>query len=230
MEGGLDATVPPSAGGQVPAQDNEMGLDERAERLRQDPRTNLEIVDVPAEHRGEFQDLEGALMHWFSKILVVSLRSKSGKERTNERFLLVTDCCVYVLESGGIVTRCHHIKTLKEVMTSRDNDLGLRFPDGPDRYDLMLIFNTSTERDRFIVVLEKIYQFFTDRPLNLKQVEILRDGLQLRKPDGWLLKIEPLIPKKLFLQQMEEQERSAHVTTTRPHPPIKQKKRKCAVM
>eukprot|EP01061_Rhynchopus_euleeides_P019223 TRINITY_DN3162_c0_g1_i2.p1 TRINITY_DN3162_c0_g1~~TRINITY_DN3162_c0_g1_i2.p1 ORF type:complete len:450 (+),score=137.86 TRINITY_DN3162_c0_g1_i2:407-1756(+) len=130
---------------------------------------------------------------------------RNREEVTDERFLLVKDSCVYVLESGGIVTRCHHIKTLKEVMTSRDNDLGLRFPDGPDRYDLMLIFNTSTERDRFIVVLEKIYQFFTDRPLNLKQVEILRDGLQLRKPDGWLLKIEPLIPKKLFLQQMEAQ-------------------------
>eukprot|EP00754_Rhynchopus_humris_P006464 Rhum_TRINITY_DN13111_c1_g1::Rhum_TRINITY_DN13111_c1_g1_i1::g.57378::m.57378 len=180
-------------------------LERRAAELRIDPRTGIELVDVPPEHRAGFEELEGKLMYWFSKILVVSLRTSTGKERVTERYLLVTDSCVFVLEEGRYINRCYRIKDIKELITSRENDLGLQMPDGPQRFDLMLCFPGPSDRDAVLAIIKKAYHYEQDRALPVRQVDVMKEALTLKKPENWRLETEQIIPKKLLLQRLSEQ-------------------------
>eukprot|EP01065_Artemidia_motanka_P033092 TRINITY_DN40058_c0_g1_i1.p1 TRINITY_DN40058_c0_g1~~TRINITY_DN40058_c0_g1_i1.p1 ORF type:complete len:465 (+),score=205.63 TRINITY_DN40058_c0_g1_i1:44-1396(+) len=170
--------------------------------LRVDPRTGLDIVDVPLEHRSDFADLEGSLLHWFSKV-----RKMSARDRAQERIFLVTDSCMYLCTTSGGTTRCAQVKDIEECLTTKENDLSFRLPP-PDQYDIWLLTSGGQkERDALLDVLRRVYQFHTGGQLRVRALDTasLKSQLQLKKPPGWELKIEPIKTKKLLAQQLQDQ-------------------------
>ncbi|KAJ9469192.1 hypothetical protein DIPPA_02301 [Diplonema papillatum] len=183
------------------------GIEMTAENLKADPRTGLELIDVPPEYQSSFPDLAGIVMHWFSKVMVVNMRKSTGRERVVSKILLISDSCVYILEAGGMAVRCSPIRDIHEAITTLDNDIALRFPEAPDRYDMKLLLDTAGSREAVLNILSRIYAFHNDRPLPHRRLDpnASRELLQLRKPDGWQLRIETIIPKKLLVQQLQSQ-------------------------
>jgi len=184
-----------------------------ARDLRVDPRTGLEIVDVPYDYRTEFADLEGSLLHWFSKVRKIG--QKGGRERAQERIFMVTDASIYLCVMGGGITRCAPVKDIEECIISKDNDLSFRLPP-PEQYDMMLITSGQPDQEAILNILRRLFQFHTGKQLRVRKSEpsLLKQQLQLKKPPGWQLKIEPIKTKQLLLRQLREQEEEQAAETS----------------
>ena len=122
--------------------------------LKVHPGTGLDLIDIPAEYESEFPaSMQGSIMHWFSNV-----KSVTKKDTGRNRFLLITDNSIFILKTGGVTDRSNPVAELREVLTSRDNDIGIRFQDSPTRYDIMVI-TTAHERDKILAILKKLYTF-----------------------------------------------------------------------
>eukprot|EP00755_Sulcionema_specki_P012118 Sspe_Gene.50566::Locus_28141_Transcript_3_3_Confidence_0.500_Length_2094::g.50566::m.50566 len=171
--------------------------------IRVDPRTGLAIIDVPHEYRSDFSELEGSLIHYFSKVKRIGSRDKA-----QDRIMVISDSCIYLfLLTGLTTTRCIPIQDIQEVLYSRDNDIGFRLPE-TEQYDCMCLLSTNQERDTVLEIVRKIYTFFTGEALPVRRVDVsvIKQSLQLKMPKGWQVKLEPIQTKKLLAQQLQAQQ------------------------
>lgn len=160
MQNGL--TVRADAAGFSPVRYNKG----RQHSLDVDPRTKLKIINVPAERRVAFADLQDVVIHVF----VDCFKITSSNEYA-ERILIVTDQTLFLCSKEGAVARCVMVDAVKCIFVSHDNRaLGIQIP---SEYDILVKFVNSADRDRTIKVLRTVFRRLTHNRL---PVEIIQTG------------------------------------------------------
>lgn len=172
--------------------------------LKSDPRTGLDIVDIPVTHAKYFGDLKGSLIHWFGDV-----EKFNRMWRVQKRVCIVTDVCIYLCRIDGSITRCAHIQGIQEAIVT-DTALGLRI--GPPDYDMLIKFDKVKDREDVLHVLSKVYwcvngQQLERRQLNSESGEAMQQVLNLTKPENFVNRVEPLKSTRALQRLMEEKRR-----------------------
>jgi hypothetical protein len=173
--------------------------------LTTDPRTGLEIVDVPPEHGKYFSELKGAVIHWFGVV-----DKYNSKWRTEPRIAILTDQCVYLCRPDGGITRCLNVRYIQRVVMSEQTAIG--FQVGPPERDLLVAFKTPQEREMVARILRATYQAtvgydLAELRLTDESGENIHSLLQLAKPAAWTLKVEPIRSTKALTRMMLDKQR-----------------------
>ncbi|CUF98897.1 Hypothetical protein, putative [Bodo saltans] len=172
--------------------------------LKSDPRTGLDIVEIPVTHAKYFGDLKGSLIHWFGDV-----EKFNRMWRVQKRVCIVTDVCIYLCRIDGSITRCAHIQGIQEAIVT-DTALGLRI--GPPDYDMLIKFDKVKDREDVLHVLSKVYwcvngQQLERRQLNSESGEAMQQVLNLTKPENFVNRVEPLKSTRALQRLMEEKRR-----------------------
>lgn len=172
--------------------------------LKTDPRTGLEILDIPVTHAKYFGDLKGSLIHWFGDV-----EKFNRMWRVQKRVCIVTDVCIYLCRMDGSITRCAHIQAIQEVIVA-DTALGLRI--GSPDYDMLIKFSTIKEREDVLNILSKVFWCVNgaeidQRQLNSESGEAMQQVLNLTKPDNYANRVEPLKSTRALQKLIEEKKR-----------------------
>lgn len=172
--------------------------------LKTDPRTGLEIIDIPVTHDKYFSDLRGTLMHWFGDV-----EKFNRMWRVQNRVCIITDVCIYFCRMDGFITRCVHIQAIQEAITA-DTAIGLRV--GPPDYDMLVKFSSVADRESVMFIISKIYwcvngRNLPTRNLNAESGEAMQQILNLTKPNNFVNRIEPLRTVKALTRMMVEKQK-----------------------
>lgn len=176
-----------------------------------DPRTELEIVDVPPEYGKYFAELQGSVIHWFGAV------DKYDRTwRPQPRIAILSDMNIYLCRPDGGITRCLPMKLIQELILSEQTAIGFRA--GPPEYDMLLSVKNMQDREAMVHVVSRVYwaQVGTEiviRRLTGDSGEAMQQNLKLKKPDDWMLSVQPISSTKVLsktLREMEERQRKDH--------------------
>merc|ERR1719197_775410 len=104
-------------------------------QILSDPRTELEIVDVPPEYGKYFAELQGSVIHWFGAV-----DKYNRMWRPQPRIAILSDQNIYLCRPDGGITRCLPMKLIQELILSEQTAIGFRV--GPPEYDMLLSVKT----------------------------------------------------------------------------------------
>lgn len=180
-----------------------------AGELKADPRTGLEIIDVPPQHAKYFSDLKGSLIHWFG---VVEKYNRLWKPQ--KRVAVLSDQCIYLCRLDGGITRCMHMQAIQELILGEGTAIGFRV--GPPDYDMLLTVDSVQDRESVVHIVSKVFWSLIGHDIVIRRLsgdsgEAMHQNLNLTKPKDWVLKIEPLkstkaLSKLLLEKQKKEDE------------------------
>eukprot|EP01063_Lacrimia_lanifica_P009929 TRINITY_DN16753_c0_g1_i1.p1 TRINITY_DN16753_c0_g1~~TRINITY_DN16753_c0_g1_i1.p1 ORF type:complete len:508 (+),score=207.09 TRINITY_DN16753_c0_g1_i1:114-1637(+) len=177
-----------------------------------DPRTGLALIDVPLEHRAQFAQLAGTVMHYFASVTMVTRKNAAAaREQRHDRWLLVTDSAAFILKSPTMINRSVTVSSVVEVVLAGDDDLVLSLPDGPLRYDLWVTLPPG-DRGRVVALLDAVYAFHTQRRLPHRDLghdpAALYAVAQVTTPSGWKLEVteevDGMLQKDALFQKLRE--------------------------
>lgn len=175
----------------------------RSHTLEVDPRTKLRIVNVPAERRVAFADLQDVVIHVFLDCFKIT----SGEQYT-ERVFIVTDQTMFLCTKEGAVGRCVMVEQIRSLFVSKDTKaLGLQVP---SEYDLLVKFQNASDRDRVIKVLRTVYRRVTHNRLAvemIKEPNLDPSKFKIKKPPNFRLAVIPQRTKEQLRQALEVFER-----------------------
>jgi len=172
--------------------------------LHVDPRTGLEIIDVPEEYRKHFAELRGSLIHWFGSVDKVNRHVKPER-----RVCILSDRSLYMCMMNGGITRCISISTLLEIIVTPPAMIGIKIQ--PPDHDMLFSVSSLKEREHVAAILQKLFKGLTGQDIRVRghrpeSGEPLEDSLRLAKAKGWVLKIEPLRNKKTLIKLLQEKQ------------------------
>jgi hypothetical protein len=179
--------------------------------LSQDPRTGLDIIDIPPKHQKYFGDLSGAVIHWFGEV------DKYNRMWTHQRRVAIfTDQCVYLCQLDGGITRCVNVRWINEIILTEKSAIGFKV--GLPDYDMLISVDTTAAREAIVNIVTKVYASLVGTELTVRRLAgnsgvALQQQLVLAKPKEWSLKIEPVKSVKaltkliLDKQKREEEDR-----------------------
>ena len=173
--------------------------------LTTDPRTELDIVDVPGEYMKYFAELKGAVIHWFGAV-----EKYSRNWRPETRIAIVSDQCVYVCRPDGDIVRCLNIRFVQELLISEQMAIGFKV--GAPERDLLIVLPTQPERDVVAKIVGKVYYNLVGHKLKMRTLtgdaaDSLQQTIRLEKPAGWGLKVEPIRSIKSLTKMMLDKQR-----------------------
>jgi len=174
------------------------------EPLQHDPRTGLELVDVPAAHQTLFEDLEGTVMHYFSNVIHIN--------HEGFRFpavLVGTDEFQYLfhVDSHGInkaVKRCFAIADIDTLYYTETGLVGFVVP---TEFDLLLQTSGSEMLQNLAGVIQSIHDYHSSftggshlQIVRVSSADLMassgRQLLRLAVPPGYKLTVGPLRMRK----------------------------------
>jgi hypothetical protein len=175
-----------------------------AGELKADPRTGLEIIDIPADHEKYFRDLKGCLIHWFG---VVDKYNRVYK--IQKRVAIVSDQCIYLCRTDGSITRCVNIQAIQEILLTEQTAIGFRV--GPPDFDMLIAVDTVQEREAIVHIVSKVFWSLVGQDLVIRRLsgdsgEAVSQNLQLTKPKGWQPNIIPMKTTKALSKLLSEKE------------------------
>lgn len=170
----------------------------RQHSLDVDPRTKLKIINVPAERRVAFADLQDVVIHVFVDCFKIT-----SSDQYAERVLIVTDQTLFLCGKEGAVARCVMVDAIKSLFVSHDNRaLGIQIP---SEYDILVKFVSSADRDRTIKVLRTVYRRLSHNRL---PVETIAKGKKF-DPKEFKISKPPNFRLSIIQQRTREQLREA---------------------
>uniref|UniRef100_A0A7S1IGK9 Uncharacterized protein n=1 Tax=Eutreptiella gymnastica TaxID=73025 RepID=A0A7S1IGK9_9EUGL len=188
-------------------------LPSNPEDLRWDPRTGLELLEIPAQYARQMADLFGksSLIHF-----VAPVDKLNQKGKFSPRLLVITTYCVYLLHKGGGLARALEITDLRKLWRSNDHDKAVIALLCPTEFDLVLRRQheiRSPSMDNIQYIIATIYQWKTGKPLEVVDMSesLIVESVQIRKPPGWKPEMLYVHSKKQLyrrLQQYNENDRS----------------------
>ena len=172
--------------------------------LKADPRTGLEIVEIPASHVKYFSMLQGSVIHWFGEVDKYNRMWKPQK-----RVAIISDMCIYLCRLDGTITRCVHIPSIQEIIVA-ETALGFRV--APPDYDMLIKLDDVDKRETFVQIISKIFWCTTGRHAEVRQLnsesgEAMQQNVNLTKPDNFANRIEPLKSAKALTRLIIEKEK-----------------------
>ena len=172
--------------------------------LKADPRTGLEILDIPSEHEKYFRDLKGCIIHWFGTV-----DKYNRVYKVQKRVAIFTDECIYLCRTDGGITRCVHIQAIQEMLLTEQTAIGFRV--GPPDFDMLVAVETVQAREDIVHIVSKVYWSLTGQDLVIRRLsgdsgEAVSQNLQLTKPKGWQPNIVPMKTTKALTKLMLEKE------------------------
>lgn len=179
----------------------------RQHSLDVDPRTKLKIINVPAERRVAFADLQDVVLHVFSDCNKITTSDQHA-----ERVVIVTDQTFFLCSKDGSVSRCLMVDRINRLAVSSDNRaLGIIVE---SEYDLFLRFQQVQDRDRVIKVLRTVYRRLTHDRLKVelqKKAKFDPQSFKINKPDNFRLTLIPQRTREQLREALElfEQEEEA---------------------
>lgn len=176
-----------------------------------DPRTELEIVDVPPQYGKYFSELQGAVIHFFGAV-----DKYNRLWRPQPRICILSDQAIYLCRPDGGITRCLMMKFIQELILSEQTAIGFRV--GPPEYDMLLSVRNVQDREAMVHVVSRVYWAQTGQELVVRRLtgdsgEAMQQNLQLTKPDDWMLSVAPIASTKVLsktLREQEERQRKDH--------------------
>ena len=173
--------------------------------LTVDPRTDLEIIDIPAAHAKHFAGLKGSLIHWFG---VVDKYNRMWKPQ--RRVAIFSDQSIFLCRLEGGVTRCLNVRNVQELVLSEQSAIGFRV--GPPDYDMLIAVDSVEEREAIVSIVTKVYWALVGQELPIRKLsgdsgEAMQQKLQLNKPEDWVLKIEPIKSVKALTKLMLDKQK-----------------------
>lgn len=172
-----------------------------------DPRTNLAIIDVPANKQKEFEGLRGGVLHRFDYIAKVN-----AKRKTQDRILLTTANYLYFCDASGGVNRNVPIADLLELWRLNEDYIVLRFA-SPTEYDALFKIKDASS-DAFIDALDSIHSFLHGAPLSVYDKPDLRfdnaaADLRLERPKDYPSSVQPVAPMSDIVKWQRDAEEKA---------------------
>ena len=157
-----------------------------------DPRNGLPFVDVPPLHRTKFQNLDRAVLYWFSPIKKFGVASKfTGKYAEESRMAFISTQAFYVTKPDSELTRCMKLQTIERLYIGNSIDpklsgepwclIKMALPE----YDFLL---SCANVDKMVHCLCALYKQIKKVDLQVVTVPAVADphcGLQLVRPSGF---------------------------------------------
>lgn len=180
----------------------------RQHSLDVDPRTKLKIINVPADRRVAFADLQDVVLHVFVDCFKIT-----SSDQYADRVLIITDQSLMLCTKEGSVGRCLMVDRIKTLFVSVDHKaLGIQIP---SEYDILLKFQNPADRDKVIKVLRTVYRRLTHNRLPVEMVKKGRKfdpkAFKIKKPQNFRLTLIPQRTREQLRQALEvfEQEEEA---------------------
>ena len=173
------------------------------DKIPRDPRTRLPVVDVPPEHSKYFSGLKGTVMHWFG---VVDKFNRMWKP--DRRVAIFSDSCIYLCRLDGGITRCVQVRNIARVLIGEEAAIGFQI-NAPD-YDMLIQLATVQEREAVLNVVKSVFFRLVGRDLEITNLSdeasaAMQSELNLKKPPGSTLRIEPIRSMKSLMRVIDEQ-------------------------
>eukprot|EP00759_Apiculatamorpha_spiralis_P039320 PhF_6_TR38140/c0_g1_i1/m.56965 len=157
----------------------------------EDPRTKLPFVDVPPEHLAKFVYLDSSVLHWFSPVKKLGVKSAIAlKTPIEERIVVLGDKYIYVCKPTGDITRCMKILDIAKIFASgantpagQDGTIGISMK-APD-YDILF---TVADANRLVGYIRQVYKYLTkgrDLPVVEAAPNDITAQCNLARPDRW---------------------------------------------
>lgn len=159
--------------------------------VTEDPATNLRIIDVPGRFLRHFGDFQNGVIHWFGFVW-----KYNRMWQRQQRVAVFSDSCVYLCHSMGKITRCITYHDIRELVITHESAIGFRVPDS---YDALIAFDDPRDRAIAADIVCKGFRNVSGHDCVVKRLAatggsdgFLQQWLDLGKPKGFVLRIEPL--------------------------------------
>jgi hypothetical protein len=179
--------------------------------LEIDPRTKLRIQNVPAESRVSFAELQDAVIHVFEPCTKITSRGDYLP-----RVLIITDQTFFLCTNEGTVKRCFMVDQISLLSARTENKwrmfLGITVP---MEYDVLVRFQSETDRDRVIRVIRTVYNYHRlarDRlRVDVVKFTKLEAGFNMKKPPNYRLTLIQQRTREQLRQALEAFEKEEEV-------------------
>ena len=155
----------------------------------------LPLVKVPPAHTRIF-DLNGNVLLYFGSVLSIG---KTAKKRIG----IISDQCIYIGDTKGVVLRCLAIKKIANLY-NHSLQIGVHMEDG---YDVAIEFPNEEELTKFALVVVTVRSKMDVSPLEVEGVspKNLFNSLSLEKPLSFIpgKEIFPIPTLKTLFQHYE---------------------------
>jgi hypothetical protein len=172
-----------------------------------DPRTMLPLATVPPRLLPAFASVQGCLLHWIGPARKVALTLKEA-----EKVCIVGDAALYICDFDATIRRCIVFAELRDLITRADDDaVGFRMT-AKAEYDIVLRFGMN-DVGYVVNAIKRIYWAHMSRELpvmDLGAADPIHPHVNLTKPPGWTMKMEPLRPRRYLEKLIADQDVAFH--------------------
>ncbi|KAJ9470840.1 F-box/WD repeat-containing protein 7 [Diplonema papillatum] len=183
-------------------------IPDSADQIKIHPGNNLKLINVPAEYKQMWSDLEGAVLHMF-----VLVRKYNRKNAPRDQILVVSDTCLYLSDPRqSTIHRCTRLAEIEEILVSRDGyKIGLKVRRSLHDYDYLLEMSTKDELAQLMHIIAAVQKGLNERAAIVKKLdrEILPKELNLTKPRDWARKLRGTMPREKLFQKMKAEDEKA---------------------
>ena len=175
------------------------------DELELDPRTGLKLAAVPGHLRDQFRDACETVLYCFESVIT---KTGIGKKHHHNRYLLISDRCLYICDMEGAIRRCIDVLDLVDCfLDSGGSKIGLRLE---QEHDLLLHFTSSSQLDRVVETIVKLQSYLNDgthKRIVLRQLaagQKIEERLNLIRNPGWRFQLIPLRTKKELMDEINK--------------------------
>lgn len=145
--------------------------------IEDDPRSGLELVLVPAQHKVAYAPLVPKILHFFGGVNHISFQPNRVLS-PQRRGCWITPGGIFLSlpagpgEFGDGIRRCIYAENMRSILLAEPNQLGIVIASGPAQPDLLLEFDSAALRSQAVFVLRRIYMCRTRHPLFVRQLKL----------------------------------------------------------
>eukprot|EP00756_Hemistasia_phaeocysticola_P029063 Hpha_TRINITY_DN16207_c0_g4::TRINITY_DN16207_c0_g4_i2::g.16395::m.16395 len=178
------------------------------EQLTVDPRTGLNLIDVPLDLQKEFRDLDNCVMHFFEKTLKYG---RKGRKKPEKRILIITDNNLFQCMPDGLINRCSFIKSVEEILVDDTNAIGFKMTRTANDYDMLYQLNTKEQQAEVVHIVTTLQRAMKmkEAPVHHLKMPIDQNQLQLQKTKEWRFKLHSVRSRRALWNELKEQEQMA---------------------
>lgn len=156
--------------------------------LEEDPRTGLQLLEVPEQHKVPYAPLVPKMLHWFGGVfhIVKDWKKANIQER---RGCWLTPTALFLCKptgpqvDGRDVTRCMGIEFMVELIDGPEGQLGIipNPKEGPQQLQLALNFDSPEMKRDMMEAIQAAYRFRIQMPLKVTKTLSLDAKMKIEK-------------------------------------------------
>jgi hypothetical protein len=168
--------------------------------IEDDPRSGLELVLVPAQHKAAYAPLVPKILHYFGGVNQISFQPNKVLS-PQRRGCWITPGGIFLClpagpgEFGDNIRRCIYAENMRSIVLAEPNQVGVVIASGPPQPDLLLEFDGAALRSQAVFALRRIFMCRTHHPLfvrTLKGGENAAASLKLADETKFQPSFEPM--------------------------------------